>query len=163
MYKTYGEGGRAKCFSYMELSISSRNVLVFNMATLEKSQLFLLLNHAVQFLSPWFWYRALSRGLVDSVFLFTLKLVHLVLVIERGGKIQNLLVFEAKFWFLHAKGGTFLSDMIFHMNNLNYFSFLFIFCFCIDALQIRKKSAKKELQNKICDGTSNKSTLSNFS
>ena len=29
-------------------------VLVFNMATLEKSQLFLLLNHAVQFLSPWF-------------------------------------------------------------------------------------------------------------
>ena len=64
--------------------VLSRNVLVFNMATLEKSQLFLLLNHAVQFLSPWVWYRALSRGLVDSVFLFTLKLVHLVLVIERG-------------------------------------------------------------------------------
>ena len=98
------------------------------------------------------------------MFLFTLKLVHLVLVIEKGeAKFKICLFLKPNFGFLHAKGGTFLSDMIFHMNNLNYFSFLFIFCFCIDALQKRKKSAKKELQNKICDGTSNKSTLSNFS
>lgn len=77
------------------------------MATLEKSQLFLLLNHAVQFLSPRFWYRALSRGLVDSVFLFTLKLVHLVLVIERGRLNSKFACFWKQILVSSCKRGTF--------------------------------------------------------
>ena len=115
--------------------VLSRNVLVFNMATLEKSQLFLLLNHAVQFLSPWFWYRALSRGLVDSVFLFTLKLVHLVLVIEKGEvKFKICLFLKPNFGFFMQKGGLFYLTWFFTWTiwiiflSCSYFVFALMHC-----------------------------------
>ena len=140
-------------------------VLGFNMATLEKSQLFLLLNHAVQFLSPWFWYRALSRGLVDSVFLFTLKLVHLVLVLREGEvKFKICLFLKPNFGFSSCKRGDF-----FYLTWFFTWTIWIIFLSCsyfVFALMHCKKGKnllKKNCKIRYVMILQNGSTLSNFS